>query len=117
VTVPIARLRRIAERFMTDTASISRYTETITVDGVTQDWQTVASGLPCQIMPNGSGGFERMSGAEQFQAANSWTVSLPAGTDVTVRDRLVVGARTFEVVRVDARTYEARRDAICIEVT
>jgi head-tail adaptor len=117
MSVPLGRLQRIAQRFMTDTCAIARYVETNGPDGITQDWQTIATGVPCQIMPIGSGGSESQGAADQIQAANNWSVSLPAGTDVTVRDRLLVGARAFEVRRVDQRTYEARRDCICVEVT
>jgi hypothetical protein len=38
-------------------------------------------------------------------------------TDVTVRDRLVVGARTFEVERVVGESYETARSCSCSEVT
>ena len=39
-----------------------------------------------------------MAGAQQAQVL--WRVTLPASADVTPSDRIVVGARTFEVIGV-----------------
>lgn len=107
-------LREIADAFMVDRAAISRYTEVSTSDGVEQTWATVASDVPCSVWPSGVSAGEAVGAAATLRALSTWTVRLPAGTDVTVRDRLVVSdGRTFEIQRVDARTYEAARDCIC----
>src|SRR5262245_28566605 len=111
--------RAIAERYMTDAADVARYSETNTADGPIQSWQTIATGLACAVWPIGTAGAEREGPGAVVRALSEWTVRLPALSDVTVRDRLVVtmreggAVRTFEVTRVDSRTYEVARDCIC----
>jgi hypothetical protein len=56
-------------------------------------------------------------GAAQARAVGEWRILLPAFTDVTVRDRLVVGSRTFEVERVEGESNETVRACTCSEVT
>lgn len=117
MSVPLGGLRALSSAFLTDTCSISRYVETNTADGITASWSDIALDVPCAVTPLGTGGGEQLEAGAQIAAVNRWTVSLPALTDVTVRDRLATGGRTFEVERVDARTFEVRRDCICREIT
>jgi len=113
----LPRLRRISERFLPDLCDVSRYVEQNTADGLVQDWSTIATGVACRISPIGSSGNEQVEASAQIAAINQWVVWLPAGTDVTVRDRIVSGARTFEIQRVGARSYEVIRETVCREVT
>lgn len=102
---------------MPDSATVSRPTDANTSDGVTRSYAT-SSTVACRVQPLGrsSGKTEIVGARGALQTADSWLVSLPAGTDVTVRDRLVVGTRTFEVAEVLTRTYEVARIALCREV-
>jgi Phage head-tail joining protein len=110
-------LRGLQDDNLPDTCDISRYTETNTADGVTQGWATIAFGVPCRISSRTTAGSEAVGGAAQTRAVNDWLVWLPALTDVTVKDRLVVGARTFEVDRVVGESLETARSCSCSEVT
>jgi head-tail adaptor len=114
--ISLGRLRRLSNRALPDSADVVRYMATNTADGVVQDWQPIATGVPCRVSPIGSGATETIGSAEQVQAINQWTVWLPAETDVTVLDRIVVGSRTFEVGRVGARSYETVRECVTKEV-
>lgn len=113
----LAGLQRLAESALPDTAAVSRPTDTNTADGVTRTFSTVAT-VACRVQPLGrsSGNTEVVGTRGGLQTADSWLLTLPAGTDVTVRDRLIVGARTFEIAEVLTRTYEVARITLCREV-
>jgi hypothetical protein len=116
VTLPLAYLRSVQNTFLPDTCSIQRVTETSTGDGVSSSWATLASGVACRVSPLATSASEALGGDASLQAVAQWTVWLPALTDVTVKDRIVYGSRTFEIARVGARSYETVRECICREV-
>jgi hypothetical protein len=103
--LPIDMLRTLQGQFQRDTCSVSRGTETVTGDGTAVTWAAIATGVPCRVSPDAS-----------LQSVAQWTIWLPALQDVTVKDRIVFGARTFEIARVGARSYETVRELICREV-
>lgn len=112
----VTGLRRLAELALPESAAISRPSDTNTGDGVTRTWTTVAT-VACRVQPLGRSPSPETVGARGgTQTSDTWQVSLPATTDVTVRDRLVIGARTFEVAEVFARGYEVIRAVLCREV-
>ena len=115
--VPVDYLRSLSNQYLPDSCSIQRYTETVSGDGTTQTWSTLVSGVACRVSPLASGASEALGADASLQAVAQWAIWLPAGQDVTVRDRVVFGARTFEVARVGARSYEVIRELICREVT
>jgi hypothetical protein len=110
-------LRGLQDANLPDACDISRYTETNTADGVTQGWATVSTGIPCRISSRTLAATEGTGAGAQTRALSDWLVWLPALTDVTVKDRLVVGARTFEVERVAGESLETARACSCSEVT
>lgn len=116
ITLPIAGLRALSEQFLPDSCTVQRYTETSTGDGTSQSWSSVATGVACRLSPLASSAQEALGGNDAMTAISQWTVWVPAGTDVTVKDRIVVGSRTFEVNRVGARSYEVIRECLCREV-
>jgi hypothetical protein len=97
--VPVDFLRSLSNQFLPDTATIQRYTETVSGDGTSQSWSDVATGVACRVSPLASGANEIL------------------GADQALKDRIVVGTRTFEVNRVGERSYETVRECICREVT
>ena len=108
-------MRSTLEASLPDTAQVQR--KTLVSDGAggyTESWSTVAT-VACRVSPSGRSPEERVI-AERLAATSVWTITLPALTDVTVADRIVVGARTFEVVGVLARTEEISRRVVCTEV-
>lgn len=116
-TVPVASLRALSDQFLPDTCTIQRGTETSSGDGTSVSWSDLATGVACRVSPLASGASEALGADQSLQAVAQWTVWLPAGQDVTVKDRVVYGSRTFEVARVGARSYEVIRELICREVT
>lgn len=124
IALPMGWLRGIAEQFLPDTATISRFTSTSTSDGITETWAPIASGVRCRVSPRETTATEGLgTGGAVVRAVSPWLVTLPFGTDITVRDRITVlgsdrvDERTFEATRIDERTYEAHRDVQCELIT
>jgi hypothetical protein len=121
--IDIAALRARSAAFLPDTATIARYTETSTSDGVLHDWVAIGEAA-CRVSPLASSGAESAgSTGGVMRAVSEWTVWLPALTDVTERDRLTIHAtdrtdeRLFEVARVGQRSYEVIRECLCTLVS
>jgi head-tail adaptor len=114
--IPVDFLRSLSNQFLPDLCTIQRYTETSTGDGTSQSWSTLASGVACRVSPLASGANEALGADQSMQAVSQWTIWLPALQDVTVKDRIVVGSRQFEVSRVGDRSYEVSRECLCREV-
>lgn len=111
----LAAMRATAEGVLPDTAQVQR--RTLTPDGAgghAESWNTVAI-VACRIAPSGQSLQEQVI-AERLTATSIWTITLPAETDVQPADRLLVDARTFEVVGVLARSEEIARRVVCVEV-
>jgi hypothetical protein len=114
VTINLAGIRARRLAFMVGRCSVSRYSETSTSDGMTAVWSDIASDVPCEIWPSGATAAEGLGASAGLRALSAWTIALPYGQDVTVRDRIIASdGRVFEVARADVRTYEASRDCIC----
>ncbi len=109
-------LRALANRWLIETCTIRRGTEARTSGGTTVTWADLATDVPCSVQPFG-GASESDSQRGGLLATSSWLVRLPAGQDVTVKDRIVVGDRTFEAQSVRARTFEVRRTVTCVQIT
>jgi head-tail adaptor len=116
VIVPVDFLRALSNQFLPDVCVIQRYVETSTGDGTTQTWSDLATGVACRVSPLASGAAEALGADASLQAVAQWTIWLPAGTDVTVKDRIVYGTRVFEAARIGARSYETVREVICREI-
>lgn len=87
--------------------------------GFTDSWGTIAAGVSCELRAYSSrrGGMEEIM-ADRPVAMQTWMLYLPAYQDITEKDRVVFGARTFEVASVSApEDYEAVRLAFLREVT
>lgn len=116
MAVPLDFLRAVSEQFLPDTCSVQRATESSSGEGTTQTWSNHLTGVACRVSPLEASASEALGADASLQAVAQWTVWLPYGTDVTVKDRVIYGTRTFEVARVGARSYEAIRELICREV-
>lgn len=114
--VPVDFLRSLSNQYLPDVCSVQRYTETITGDGTSTIWADHLTGVACRVSPLASSASEALGADQSLQAVAQWTIWVPAGTDVTVRDRVIYDSRTFEVARVGARSYEVSRELICREV-
>lgn len=111
-------MRDTLESSLPDTCTISRASSAAdALGGQTLTWSTIAT-VACRVSPTSG-----VSGREDTRAARDtavapWMVTLPALTDVTAADRIVFGARTFEVLDVAARmSWELDTRCACQEVT
>lgn len=114
--IPVGYLRSLSDQFLPDTCTIQQGTETASGDGTSTSWTTKQADVPCRVSPLASSAIESLGGQGAMTAVAQWTVWLPAGTDVTVRDRIAYQGRTFEVARVGARSFEVSREVLCREV-
>lgn len=113
-TAQLDSMRVTLDESLPDTAVVKR--DTLTSDGAggyTTSEATVAT-VACRVAP--SGGREAVI-AGRLDAVATWTLTLPALTDVTAKDRIVVGTRTFEIAAVlDPRSWEIGRRVLCVEI-
>lgn len=114
--IPLDFLKTLSNGYLPDLCSIQRYTEVSSGDGTVVTWADHLTGVACRVSPLASSGTEALGADRSLQAVAQWTIWTPAGTDVTVRDRVIYGSRVFEVARVGARSYETIRELICREV-
>jgi head-tail adaptor len=111
------RLRATTDRTKPTSIAIQRSSSTRDSEGDTvTTWPTLATvsgriGLGDQRAP-----IEGVS-AEELTGQMIWTVALPAGTDVTNKDRLVAGGVTYSVLGViSPMSYEIERRCVCVVV-
>ena len=109
----IADMRSTLNRTLPDTAVISRPTQVVdAAGGFTQTWATVAT-VACRVAV-ASGGEQVIAG--KLDAVGTWTITLPALTDVAAADRIAVGSRTFEVgLPLRPRSWELSRRVLVTE--
>jgi hypothetical protein len=123
VTSPLATadlvwLRSAADNYLPDVAYVRRQTFTDDDEGGQERGVPVLLGpYPCAVYPFS----KRRPGTEQVTAGQflqnaEWTILFPAGTDVTAKDEITVGARVFDVLFLLApESWEAQRQVVCVE--
>lgn len=110
----LASLQATAADVRVETIIIQRVTRTPdTYGGWSESWATLATVTGrLRVQPGREGPV-----ADRLTAVTVYQVSLPAGTDVTPRDRLVVSGRTFEVTGVATpKSDEVVRRVTALEV-
>lgn len=113
----IACLRGELADTLTDLCSISRPTDAADAfGGQMRTWATVATNVACRIAPETRRPVEEAREG-RFATIGDYVVTLPAGQDITERDRVVIGGLTYEVIGVRYRTNELTRRAACVKVT
>lgn len=119
MSLPLASLRARFNRFLEESATVLRSSVADQPDeGGAVTWATIASGVPCMVTP-GSAGQETTTGSGDLVYVSSWSVWLPALTNVAEHDRITVTyaetaeVRTFEVERADVESHEVTREAVC----
>ncbi|WWT39947.1 head-tail adaptor [Microcystis phage Mae-JY09] len=107
----IAGMRDTLDASLPGTAVIHRATyASDNQGGSTATWAAVGTAI-ARISPSTRQGVEPVSGGG-LSAESDWVGTLPDGTDITVRDRLVHGGLTYEVLDTDrARTWD-----LCVRV-
>lgn len=99
---------------LTETATVKR--KTLAPDGMggtTETWATVAT-VACSRSTGVSQAEQAV--ADRLSVVRPWVVRVPAAADVTNKDRLVIGGRTFEVVSLSGGTIDVSRRLLCQEV-
>lgn len=100
-TTEIADMRSVQNDTMPDTVVIWRYTSTSdSMGGMAETWAAVGT-VSGRLAPAGGSGREQIL-ADRLTAAEPWVITMPNGTTLYERDRLVIGARTFEVEYINA---------------
>lgn len=111
----LTAMRATLNASLPDTCEISRVTlEPDGAGGQIETWETIAT-VACRVAPSGQSPQERAV-AERVASVSTWTLTLPAETDVRASDRLIAGVRRFEVVGVLAHSVEIARRVVCVEV-
>lgn len=110
----LARLRRVANANMNESATVSRPTRASDgMGGYTETWATAAT-LACRRLSTLSQAEQRI--AERLAVVRPWIVQVPALSDVLETDRLVIGSDTLEVAHVPKSSWEAVRRVLCKEM-
>lgn len=114
-TADLDALRATLNESLPETAQVQRVTRTSDgLGGYTEAWAAIAT-VACRVAPSGNTPAEQVV-AERIQDRVLWTLTLPAGTDVTPADRIAVGSRTFEVIGVLApRSFELATRVAAVE--
>jgi head-tail adaptor len=103
-----SRLRGLQFLALSDVAVITRRTSTSdSGGGASQSWAAIGT-APCRVYPATAAPGRIVAGA--LDENTTHYCRLPAGTDVTAPDRIVVSGRgTFEVTLATTRTGEVSR--------
>lgn len=116
----IATMQGAVARTLPDICSIQRYTSAPDgAGGQTESWSTVHSNVACRVTDyeGRKGGIEDVK-EDRFDTVLWWRFTLPSGTDLTARDRLVWQSRAFEVVSAGSgRSNEVEAHAMAVEIT
>jgi head-tail adaptor len=111
----LTSLRSTLTASLPGTVSVTR--ATLASDGMggsTETWAAVV-GAAARVSPSISGEDRIVGGKDVSEAP--WTVTLPQGTNVTVRDRITTPTMTLEVVATSgARSFDTCVRCACVEV-
>ena len=116
----MAGMRATLDASLPDTAVVTRDTQVPDGAGGYTVTSVDASPVPCRVAP-ASG--REVTIAGRLDAVGTWTLTLPAETDVRSPDRVyvnavgVAGIREFEVVLpLGPRSFEIGRRVVCLEI-
>lgn len=100
-TSALTWMRGLQEQLMPGTVVIYRMAQTSDgMGGLADGWAAVGT-VSGRIYPvNQRGNTEFVAGA-QVISETKWYATLPVGTQITARDRVVSGGRSWEVVKVN----------------
>ena len=114
-TNELTRLRAIADKALPDSCTIRRATAASdNAGGQTLTPATVAT-VACRLMPRATQTQDKAIADKQANVSG-WIISLPYATDVREKDVLVIGARSFEVDKAQAHSWEISRRVLATEI-
>lgn len=112
----LSAMRSTVQSSLPGTVVVVRSTATSDGMGGQDEVWAAAGTVAARISPAGAGADNIMGG--EFQNVAPWVVTLPAGTDVTDRDRLTYAGQTFEITgSSDPRSWATSIRLECKEVT
>jgi hypothetical protein len=124
-TVDMADFEAEGVASLTDLCTIERVTgqASDSQGGTIDTWGNQSSNVACRLRPMGEDGPESVI-ADRLTGAELWTILLPQGTDVTIRDRVLITSirsvavsRRFEIKAVPGRhTYSVLVSLSCVEL-
>lgn len=78
------------------TSLTASWTQTATIQRNPGDdnWQTIASNVPCRATASGAA---EVIVAGELRAIIPWRINMPQSTDVSTRDRITIAGRIFQV--------------------
>lgn len=111
----LTSMRAVHDGTLPDTCTVERATGTQTDIGEgVPSWATLASSVACRLAPNTER--EQDLGMRSV-AVGEWVLTVTHDQDLVAGDRVVVGARTFNVLGVtEGRSWGLCRRAALIEV-
>lgn len=118
-TADLAAMRSTLDGSLPDTCQVVRRTSASDgALGTNDTWANQGAAVACRVAPASKLGVETEAElVDVLRAETRWTITLPALTDVTERDRITSGGRTFEVVSVlGPRSLEIGRRALCLRI-
>lgn len=96
------RMRATTHAALPETCTIQRKTAVSDGGGgTTTSWVNQAAGVPCRVAPAGGG--ETGTAGDRISDETTHIVTLPAQTEVTEADRLVIAGQTYESTAVRKR--------------
>lgn len=115
-TAELAAMQSTLDESLPDSFEIHRNTRSNDGSGgKTASWASTATVSGRLSPPMGPPGTEELV-AGKTRVPRRYTLTLPDGTDITARDRVVFGSRTFEVNGVTARSWEIGRRVDLTEI-
>lgn len=103
---------------LTHTTACQILRRTLTSDGMggnTTVWNTIAT-VNCRIAPVVSRTVEQVD-QQRIELLSRWSIALPVGQDIDIKDRIVANGITYEVAAFAApRTLELERVVECEQV-
>ncbi len=114
-TADLTCMRSAVATTLPGTAIVQRSTQASDgMGGVTDTWANAGT-VAARVSPSG-GGIEMIAGGE-FVASAPWVITVPAGTDVTERDRISYAGQAYEIIRTSSpQSYETCIRLQCNEV-
>lgn len=101
-----------------DVCQIQRNTQAKKASGSTTDSWAVLATVACRVGQMGRQSPTEQLIADRVQVGTPWRVTLPAGTSVIAKDRIVFATHTLEVVGVlYPMSDEIVRVAVCKDIT
>lgn len=112
----ITSMRDTADDALSGTAELQRkQTASDSGGGKTTTWATYAT-VAARLAPGSPLRDAEPITGERISPDSIWIVTLPAGTDITPADRILIGGKTLGVSEVADRTQEISRRVTAREI-